>query len=281
MRLLTFFARRFVAGETPADAVRVGERLAAKGILATFDLLGEHVHDRGSAERCAGAIRAFLAQVPVTLERNISIKLSQLGLDIAPELCLELTTDVLKAARAVDGFVRIDMEGSRCTSPTIDMFGRLRRDFENVGLVLQTALFRTFDDIKAAAERGDRIRLCKGAYKEPASIAWTRMEDVRKSYRRCAELLIEKGIQPAIATHDETLIQHALAYAATLQRSPGGFEFQMLYGFRPRRWAELAGQGHKVRVYVPYGTRWLPYYYRRLRERKENVLFLLRNILRG
>jgi proline dehydrogenase len=281
MRLLTFFARRFVAGETPADAVRVGERLAAKGILATFDLLGEHVHDRRSAERSTEAIKAFLAQVPRTLERNTSIKLSQLGLDISADLCLELTTEVLKAARAVDGFVRIDMEGSRSTGATIDIFRRLRREFENVGLVLQAALFRTWDDIQAAVEHGDRIRLCKGAYKEPAAIAWTRMEDVRKSYRRCAELLLERGAQPALATHDETLIQHALAHVATLQKPAGSFEFQMLFGLRPRRWAELARLGHKVRVYVPYGTHWIPYYYRRLRERKENVLFLLRNLLRG
>ena len=278
MKALTFLARRFVAGETPESAIAAGRTLEARGIHATFDLLGEDVLDREAARRTAEANITLLRAIPEGVQRNVSIKLSSLGLDVAEDFCLEQTASILKAARDVNGFVRIDMEGSKHTQRTIDAFRALRRDFDNVGIVLQAYLFRTEQDVKEAVERGDRVRLCKGAYKEPETIAWTKMDDIRASYRRCARLLLEKGNYPAMATHDEGLVGDVIACTREKGIPAARFEFQMLYGLRPRRWDELVAAGYNMRVYVPYGTHWFPYFYRRLRERKENVLFVLHGL---
>jgi len=278
VKALTFLARRFVAGETPESAIAAGRQLEARGIHATFDLLGEDVLDREAARRTAEANITLLRAIPEGVQRNVSIKLSSLGLDVAEDFCLEQTASILKAARDVNGFVRIDMEGSKHTQRTIDAFRALRRDFDNVGIVLQAYLFRTEQDVKEAVERGDRVRLCKGAYKEPETIAWTKMDDIRESYRRCARLLLEKGNYPAMATHDEGLVGDVIACTREKGIPAARFEFQMLYGLRPRRWDELVAAGYNMRVYVPYGTHWFPYFYRRLRERKENVLFVLRGL---
>ncbi len=158
---------------------------------------------------------------------------------------------------------------------------RCGRDYDNVGIVLQAYLHRTEDDVKEAVRRGDRVRLCKGAYKEPPSIAWNDMGAIRDSFKRCARLLLDGGSRPAIATHDESLIQDAVQHATAAKLPASRYEFQMLYGLRPRRWDSLVAAGHDVRIYVPYGTHWLPYFYRRLRERRENVLFVLKNLLGG
>jgi len=274
-------ARRFVAGETEKDAIAVGRRLHARGINATFDLLGEDVLDRDAARRSAEANRHLLRLIPPEVERNVSIKLTMMGLDISEDFCLELTAGILDTAREVGGFVRIDMEGSKHTQRTIDAFHRLRRTHDNVGIVLQAYLHRTEDDVKEAVARGDRVRICKGAYKEPPEIAWTKMDDIRASFRRCAHLLLERGNYPAVATHDEGLIRDALGHAREKGIGKERYEFQMLYGLRPRRWDELVRDGHNVRIYVPYGTHWFPYFYRRLRERRENVLFVLKSLLGG
>ena len=274
-------ARRFVAGETADDAIAAGRRLHARGINSTFDLLGEDVLDEQAARRSAEANKDLLRRIPPEVERNISIKLTMMGLDIATDFCLELTAGILDVAREVGGFVRIDMEGSKHTQRTIDAFQSLRRRYDNVGIVLQAYLHRTEDDVKEAVARGDRVRICKGAYKEPPEIAWTKMDDIRASYRRCARLLLEKGNYPAVATHDEGLVQDALAFARERGIGSERYEFQMLYGLRPHRWDELVKAGHNVRVYVPYGSHWFPYFYRRLRERKENVFFVLRSLLGG
>jgi proline dehydrogenase len=281
MKLFTFLARRFVAGERPEDAIAVGRRLQGRGIRATFDRLGEDVLDRDAARRTAHANQELLAGIPPEVERNVSIKLTSLGLDVSQDYCLELTAAILDAARRVAGFVRIDMEGSKHTQPTLDCFHRLRRDYDNVGIVLQAYLHRTADDVKDALARGDRVRLCKGAYKEPASVALQRMDEIRTSFKAYARQLLDRGSYPAIATHDETLVREALEYAAAQGIAKESFEIQMLYGLRPKRWAELVRDGYNVRVYVPYGTRWFPYFYRRLRERKENVFFVLKSLFRG
>jgi proline dehydrogenase len=281
MKALTFFARRFVAGETAGEAIVVGRSLAARGIGTTFDLLGENVHDAEAARRSARACQDLLRAIPPEVERNISIKLSMMGLDVDPALALELAGDVVTAAREVGGFVRIDMEGSRLTQATLDTFHALRRQHDNVGIVLQAYLRRTEADVRDAIARGDRVRLCKGAYREPAAIAWTDPDDIRKSYRGLAQALLESGTYPAIATHDESLIQDVVAFTREKKIDAARFEFQMLYGLRRSRWDELVRAGHRMRVYVPYGTHWLPYFYRRLRERKENVLFVLRHLLGG
>ena len=281
MRALTFLARRFVAGETPASAIAVGQRLQAKGIRATFDLLGEDVKDRESATRSAEANKRLLRLIPAEVEKNISVKLTVLGLDISRDLCLELVAGILGVAREVDGFVRIDIEGSKHTQATLEVFHELRKRNDNVGVALQAYLHRTENDVKEAISRGDRVRLCKGAYAEPPEVAIKKMDQIRANFRKCAHLLLDAGNYPAIATHDESLIQDSLDYTRENKIPAERFEFQMLYGLRPRRWEALVAAGNNMRVYVPYGTHWFPYFYRRLRERKENILFVLKGILGG
>lgn len=281
MRVPAIFARRFVAGETAETAVAAGQALLQRGIRATFDLLGEDVNDREAARRIAAANVELLRLVPSGMERNVSIKLSNLGLDISDDFCFEQVCGVLDVARQVEGFVRVDMEGSKHTQRTLDLFRRVRKDYDNVGIVLQAALHRTADDVEEAIARGDRVRLCKGAYAEPPKVALQRMDEVRANFKRCARRLLEKGPYPAIATHDESLVADSLSFVREAGIGAERFEFQMLYGLRPRRWDELVKEGFNVRVYVPYGTHWLPYFYRRLRERKENVFFVLRSLLGG
>jgi proline dehydrogenase len=281
MSALAFLARRFVAGEEAEDAVAVGQRLRERGIHATFDKLGEDVLDREAAGRAAEAAKKLLRLLSPPVDRNISIKLSSMGQGISRDFCLEMAAGVLDVAREVGGFVRLDMEGSKLTQDTIEIFHRLRKTHDNVGIVLQAYLHRTEDDVREAVTRGDRVRLCKGAYKEPNHIAWTDMADIRKSFERCSRLLLLKGVYPAIATHDESLVQGTLDFTREEKIGAERFEFQMLYGLRPRRWDELVAGGHNVRIYIPYGTHWLPYFYRRLRERKENVFFVLRNLFSG
>jgi proline dehydrogenase len=281
VKAFTFLARRFVAGETALEAVAAGRALHAKGIKATFDLLGEDVLDRDAAKRCAELNRELLRVIPDGIERNVSIKLTTMGLDISEDFCLEQTAGILAEAKRLGGFVRIDMEGSKHTQRTLDAFRRLRRDYDNVGIVLQTYLHRTHDDAQECVRKGDRVRLCKGAYKEPAEVALQAMDDIRANFMKCAELLLGKGNYPALATHDEVLVKHGLDWTAANGVGKERFEFQMLYGLRPRRWEELVKAGYNVRVYVPFGTHWLPYFYRRLRERRENVYVVLRSLWGG
>ena len=271
-------ARRFVAGPDPDSAIAAGRRLHARGIRATFDLLGEDVKGREAARRSVEANRELLRRIPAEIERNVSIKLTMFGLEIADAFCEENVVSLLDTAREVGGFVRIDMEGSKHTQRTLDLFHRLREKYDNVGIVLQAYLHRTPADVREAVARGDRVRLCKGAYKEPAEVALQDMDDIRKAFRECAHLLLDKGNYPAIATHDESLVRDTIAHATAQAIPADRYEFQMLYGLRTRRWDELVKSGHRVRIYVPYGTHWFPYFYRRLRERRENVLFVLRNL---
>jgi proline dehydrogenase len=280
MNPLTIFARRFVAGEQPQDAVRAGERLHARGIRATFDKLGEDVKDRAAAGRATQAARELLKLIPAGIERNISIKMSSMGQRISRQLCLENVSSILECARSVSGFVRLDMEGSDLTQSTIEIFHELRKEHDNVGIVLQAYLHRTPDDVAEAVRRGDRVRLCKGAYREPPQIALQDMAAIRSQYLACAHLLLDGGSFPAIATHDETLIGDTIAYTKAQGIAASRFEFQMLYGLRRRRWDELVASGYGVRIYVPFGTHWIPYFYRRLRERRENVLFVLKHLFR-
>ena len=281
MKAFTFLAKRFVAGEEAEDAVAAGRALAARGIKATFDLLGEDVSDRAAALRIAEANKQLLQLIPDGVERNVSIKLTTIGLDISDDLCLEQAAGVLDVAKTVGGFVRIDMEGSKHTQRTLDAFQKLRKTHDNVGIVLQAYLHRTEDDVKEAIRRGDRVRLCKGAYKEPAEVAIQKMDGIRANYAKCVRLLLDGGNYPAVATHDEKVIQDVLGYVGEKKIPAKRYEFQMLYGLRPGRWDELVAAGHNVRIYVPYGTHWFPYFTRRLRERKENVFFVLKSLVGG
>ena len=281
MRLLTRLAGRFVAGEAVEDAVSVVRELNQDGLLATLDHLGENVSDPDRAKEAGREYAALLKRIAEEkLDCNISIKLSQLGLALSEELARRNLESLLEEASRLGNFVRIDMEGSDLTDKTLGVFRALHGRFKNVGVVIQASLKRSREDVMRLVDLGARVRLCKGAYKEPPQVAYQDKRDVDSNYDLLAKLLL-RAPRPAFATHDDERIVRAVAAASAAGLKPGDYEIQMLYGLRPRRWRELAAQGHAVRIYVPYGAHWMPYFYRRLRERKENALFVLRNLFRN
>lgn len=274
-------AWRFVAGETRDGALDVVRDLNRRGIRATLDYLGENVTSREEARAAADeAIAELRAIAAAGVDANISIKLTQLGLDLGDDFCREQVYRVLTVARELGNFVRIDMEGSRYTQRTLDLVGDLRREFaaDTVGTVLQSALRRTQRDVEAQIAAGSRVRLVKGAYNEPPEVAFPRKADVDRAYRIAMELLLARGYYPALATHDERLIGRAQGFAAAEGIAESRFEFQMLYGVRRDLQERLAAEGYNVRCYVPYGTQWYPYFMRRLAERPANLLFILSNL---
>ncbi len=277
MRALTFLAHRFVAGDDIGDAIAAVRELNEGGLKVTLDNLGEDSHDRAHALAAAEENLAMLRRIAeADVDANISLKLTQLGLAFDETLATESLLRIVEEAERLKNFVRIDMEGSQWTQKTLDLFYSLHAQHPGVGIVLQAGLRRTERDVKDAVSRQARVRLCKGAYKEPASVAFPDKKDVDANYDRCAALLAKSPV-PAIATHDDRRIESALKAfdAAGLVKSD--YELQMLYGIRVQRARELRAQGHVVRIYVPYGTHWFPYFYRRIRERKENFLFIARN----
>jgi proline dehydrogenase len=213
---------------------------------------------------------------------NVSLKLTQMGLDIDEELCFQNLVRILRRAQELDNFVRLDMESTAYTDRTLDMFRRLwnQEQFRNVGVVLQAYLYRTEADVREMNSLGVRVRLCKGAYNEPPEHAYPRKADVDANYAKMTKLLLSEGHYPGIATHDERLIEYTKRYAASEGISPAMFEFQMLYGVRRESQEQLARQGYNMRVYVPYGKEWYPYFMRRLAERPANVVFVLGNLIR-
>lgn len=269
--------RRFVAGKNAEEAMEAVRRLNAESIKVTLDLLGE---DCKSPEDAAAAVAEFDHVFRLIHERkadsNVSIKLTQLGLNLGDRLAKDNLLRVLDIAARRDNFVRIDMEGSNYTQRTLDIFHDVFKDRKNVGVVIQAYLKRSAGDIDELIRVGARVRLCKGAYKEPESLAYQDKEEINRNYDELARRLIEKGNYPAIATHDDARIENAMKAAGGDRRR---FEFQMLYGVRPDRWREIVQQGYNMRIYIPYGTEWFPYYYRRIRERKENLLFAIRSVL--
>jgi len=279
MRLLTFMARRFVAGDTVEEAIAAIRRLNAEGIKATLDNLGEECQSRGQALAARDEYVKMLNRIAENkLDCNVSLKLTQFGLGLDPIFCRDNLVRVLEEAKKLDNFVRIDMEGSAYTQKTLDLFYDLRKSYPKTGIVIQAMLRRSEGDVADLVSRGCCVRLCKGAYKEPADIAFPDKRDVNANYDKLSEMLL-KAPNPAFATHDDERIAHAVAAALKAGLTKDKYEIQMLYGLRVRRWHELAAQGHTVRIYTPYGTHWFPYFYRRIRERKENLLFVLRNFL--
>ena len=276
-----FLARRFVAGETIETALEAVRGLNADGITATLDFLGEDVLDAAEAQRTREAYLAMLAAIERSgAQTNVSVKLTALGLLIDDDLCTaNLTTILERAAPLADPFVRIDMEGSAVTSETLRVFERVYAQHRNVGPVIQAYLKRSADDIERAIELGARVRLCKGAYQEPADIAFQDMLAIRREYLRLAEALLTRGVYPGIATHDEKLILAVKEIARSREIANDRFEFQLLYGVRPELQRGLVAEGYRVRVYVPFGTHWAGYFYRRITERRENALFALRSML--
>jgi len=281
MKLLTRMAKSFVAGETIEEALQVVKKLKDKGIMSTMDILGESVEKQEDADKAVQGYLDLIAAISKSgIESHVSLKLTQMGLDIDDEYCYDNMIKIVGKAKEDDIFVRFDMEGSPHTQRTLDIFNRVRERYDNVGIVVQSMLFRTKKDIEELNKIKAKVRLCKGAYKEPADIAYKKMQDIRASFMEQAEMLFMDGIYPAIATHDEKLIQWTKDYATKNDIPLHDFEFQMLYGIRPKTLQKLAEEGYNSRVYVPFGTHWLPYYIRRLRERKENVWFLVKNLFK-
>ena len=280
-------ALRFVAGETIDDAIAAIRTLNANGILATVDHLGENVATEADARRAAQSYIAVLDRIGKEgVKSHTSLKLTQLGLDIGDEFCRENVACVVRKAKEAGTFIRIDMESSDYTNRTLAVFRSLRREFDNVGIVIQSYLYRSKDDIAALCQEGASVRLCKGAYNEPPDKAFPKKADVDANYVALTRKLLSdearaRGAYGAIATHDPKMIDAAKAYAAEHNVPRKQFEFQMLYGIRRDLQQQLAKEGYTMRVYVPYGAEWYPYFMRRLAERPANVWFILRNLFRG
>lgn len=291
-------ASRFIAGEKLADGIRVVQTLNERGILATLDHLGEHTTTRDEAVQATQAILEMLDAIQKSgVRANVSLKLTQIGLALDPDFCADQLQRILTYARERDNFVRIDMEEAAWTDITLEIFQRMREVYhlDNTGVVIQAYLYRSEEDVRRIVASGGRIRLCKGAYKEAPEIAFPKKQDVDANYDRLAEIMMEAAARngaapsrpdgkfppiPAIATHDPKRIEHAKAAARRIGLPNNGVEFQMLYGIRRDLQDELVREGYPVRVYVPYGREWYPYYTRRLAERPANLWFFITNFFR-
>ena len=277
------FASRFVAGETIDDAIAAVRALNAKRISGTLDLLGESVTNAAEARATADHYLQLLDRIAAEgLDSNVSVKLTAMGQDIADTLCIENISRVLDRARQHRTFVRLDMESSAYTERTLQLFEEhlFPRYPEEVGIVLQSYLKRTAADVSNAVDIQCRVRLCKGAYKEPPSVAFPEKRDVDSNYVACMKRLMTSGRYPGIATHDEAIIAAAKAYAKEQAIAPDRFEFQMLYGVRRDLQDQIVREGYRMRVYVPYGTQWYPYLMRRLAERPANLAFMTGSVLK-
>lgn len=281
-------ARRFVAGETLADAISAIRASNAAGLLATLDYLGEHVNNQAEASVNADEyIRALQAIQEAGVSSNISIKLTAMGLAVDDEFCYTNVRRIVEAAAQRGNFVRIDMEDSPVTDRTLAIYCRLRSEYPNVGVVIQAYLYRSEEDVRELMSQGmAHLRLCKGAYDEPPAVAFQSKAEVDQAMTRLIRLMLDSqasfpGTMPAIASHDHRIINWTKAYAYHHQISADRFEFQMLYGIRRDLQQQLASQGYRMRVYIPYGTRWYPYFMRRLAERPANLLFFARALVGG
>ena len=282
MGALAYMARRFVAGETADQAIEAVQRLNRRQVVASLDLLGEDVSTQAEAVAAKTAYLSLLDRIhELGVGSNVSLKLTQMGLDLGDTFCAGLVREVVAHAAARENFVRIDMEGSSYTERTIAIFREIFESHANVGVVLQAYLHRSENDARELAKIRAPIRVCKGAYKEPPAIAYADMDDIRRSYRTMVETLLSAGSRVGIATHDEQLIRWAIEWTRARGIPNSQFEFQFLYGLKRERGFELASAGYNVRSYVPFGTQWMPYFVRRLRERKENVFFVLKGLFEG
>ena len=275
------FARRFVAGETLEEAIAAARAVEQRGMMTTLNYLGERVQSAAAAQ---AATREYLAVLETVLaagiDRNLSVKLTQLGLETDRAACTANLKRVLDAAERAQCFIRIDMENSTCTDATLDVLEAVWHDgYRNVGVVLQSYLYRSESDVRRVNRLGARIRLVKGAYMEPKTTAYQRKADVDASFVRLMRVLLTENVYPAIATHDRRMIDATCAFAAERGLPPDGFEFQLLYGVRRDLQAAVRARGSRLRIYIPFGQEWFPYFMRRLAERPANVLFVVRSRL--
>ena len=274
------FARRFVAGETLEEAIAAARAVEQRGMMTTLNYLGERVQSAAAAQ---AATREYLAVLETVLAagigRNLSVKLTQLGLETDRAACTANLKQVLDAAERAQCFIRIDMENSTCTDATLDILEAVWHDgYRNVGVVLQSYLYRSESDVRRVNRLGARIRLVKGAYMEPKTIAYQRKADVDANFVRLMRVLLTESVYPAIATHDRRMIDATCAFAAERGLPPDGFEFQLLYGVRRDLQAAVRDMGSRLRIYMPFGREWFPYFMRRLGERPANVLFVVRSL---
>ena len=276
---------RFIAGLNVPDALRAAEAVNSQGMAVTLDSLGESVTSEPIAYKAADVYHQLLDLIQARkLNANISVKLTQMGLELSPALAEEIAAGLAQHAAQTGNFLRIDMEDSTLTQITLDIVRRLHRRSGirgSIGVVIQSYLYRSQSDVEQLITDGIRVRLCKGAYNEPAEVAFPSKSDVDTSYIRLSKMLLESPVYHALATHDEAMITAAREFARQRGIDPGRFEFQMLYGVRRDLQRQLVKDGYKVRVYVPFGSEWYPYFMRRLAERPANVLFLARNFFRS
>ncbi len=274
-------ARRFVAGETLDEAIAAARQCNDSGMMASLDYLGENISTTSDAQHSRDAyLEVFERIAQEKLHANVSCKLTQLGLDINLEFCTGLVLSIVERAASLNNFLRVDMEGSAYTQRTIDLVKRVRVRNPAVGTVIQAYLYRSETDVADLLGYGCRIRLCKGAYKEPEDVAFPRKADVDANFVRLMQLLLSSGFYHAIATHDPRMIAATIRHAAAKQISKDDFEFQMLYGVRTDLQRRLVHDGYRVRIYIPFGNDWFPYFMRRLAERPANLGFLIRNFFR-
>ncbi|MGH9145988.1 MAG: proline dehydrogenase family protein, partial [Vicinamibacterales bacterium] len=273
--------RRFVAGETLDDAIAAARRIEAKGLHHTLDYLGESVRNVNAAAAAADTYRHIIETiVNVGIERNVSVKLTQLGLDVDRATCVDNLRRMLDPARGTDCFVRIDMESSAYTAVTLDIFETLwHQGYTQLGVVLQSALRRSESDLDRINSLGARVRLVKGAYNEPKEVAYQKKADVDRAFVRLMDKLLREGRYPAIATHDVAIIDETKRRAARVGLGRDAFEFQMLFGIRRDLQTALASEGYRVRIYIPFGKEWFPYFMRRLGERPANLWFVIRGLI--
>jgi len=286
MTLPFALAKRFVAAETLEGSLPVVKSLNENGLLVTLDLLGEYISDLDKAVEAAAAYKNILERLDEEksngLRATISIKLSMMGQKIDEEYCLGRASELMETAKKTDTFVRFDMEGTDITDSTLNIFEKLYPSYpDHVGVVLQSYLHRTRDDVARMCELNARVRICKGAYKEPEAIAYQKMSDIRDRFMEYSEMLLTQARYPGIATHDDLLINEIKTLVKKKGISNDDFEFQMLFGMRPSTQLSIAEEGYNMRVYVPYGTEWFPYFTRRLRERKENIWFVAKTLIKG
>lgn len=282
MDFLWIFAKRFVAGKTLEQALPTIKDINNKDMWVTLDILGENVTNKEEPERFLdGYIHVLRTMSKEDIVGGISVKPTMMGMDIGMDLCKENMSKILEEAKKLDIFVRIDMEGTAYTQKTIDLVIDLHKQYPNMGTVIQAYLHRAEEDVKRLIDAGISIRLCKGAYKEPPELAIKKMKDIRENFKVLTKLLLrDENVRHAVATHDKKLIDWTKDWAGQEGISKDRFEFQMLFGMIPSLQEKLAREGYIFRTYVPFGTHWFPYFYRRLRERKENIWFVIKNMFK-
>lgn len=273
---------RFVSGEELEDGLNAVKKVNSQGGIATLDHLGEEVSEASEAVAAADVYVDALDQIKKWgVDTNVSAKPTQLGLKISKELCEQNFARMIERAKEHSNFVRMDMEGSDCTADTLEVFYRLRKKYDNVGIVIQSYLYRSEKDVDDVLALGGRIRLCKGAYKEPKEIAFPKIEQVDESFMRLTEKMLKSGIYHGIATHDDKLIEKTKKFAQQNNIPKESFEFQLLYGIRTELVRQLIKDGYNVRIYIPFGRQWYPYFMRRLAERPANLIFFIKNFIRS